>query len=143
MKNKTDDYKEIIKDYVCCYVVEMWLQVENSLDVMSNIFATKIYGKKLTQEELNLFFEMEAKEVSDMIFQQYGIKAVGKEVFGHCFDMKIDENNKEKEIENFEMIILNYMKNLSEKIKKSMPVKAKTLKEAVENEIEEKKILLN
>ena len=41
------------------------------------------------------------------------------------------------------MIILNYMKNLSEKIKKSMPVKAKTLKEAVENEIEEKKILLN
>lgn len=48
MKNKIDDYKEIIKDYVCCYVVEMWLQVENSLDVMSNIFATKIYGKKLT-----------------------------------------------------------------------------------------------
>lgn len=62
MKNKTDDYKEIIKDYVCCYVVEMWLQVENSLDVMSNIFATKIYGKKLTQEELNLFFEMEQKK---------------------------------------------------------------------------------
>ena len=143
MKNKTDDYKEKIKDYVCCYIVEMWLQVENSLDVMSNIFATKIYGKKLTQEELNLFLEMEAKEVSDMIFQQYGIKAVGKEVFCHCFDMKIDENNKEKEIENFEMIILNYMKNLSEKIKKSMPVKPKTLQEAVENEIEEKKILLN